>query len=156
MVHDALEIIACFAASYLVSFTPRTIVMSSPLAGAEMMTFCAPASICLRAPSAVVNRPVDSRTRSTPRSFHGSVDANLIAVDDDRSVARANVALIGSVHRVVLEEMRECVRIGQVIDSDELDVGNRLLPRGPKHLTSDTSKPVDANANSHSVFSPGG
>ncbi len=38
------------AASYLSSLTPMTIVMSSPLAGAEMMTFFAPPpSMCLRA-----------------------------------------------------------------------------------------------------------
>ena len=50
-----------------------TIVMSSPVAGAEMMTFLAPpASTCLRASAALVKKPVDSTTMSTPRSPHGS------------------------------------------------------------------------------------
>ena len=50
-----------------------TIVMSSPVAGAEMMTFLAPpASTCLRASAALVKKPVDSMTMSTPRSSHGS------------------------------------------------------------------------------------
>ena len=47
--------------------------MSSFLAGALMMTFVAPASICALALSASVKMPVDSRTMSTPRSPHGSV-----------------------------------------------------------------------------------
>src|SRR4051794_8926556 len=37
-----------------------------------MTTFLAPASRCLVAASRLVNRPVDSTTTSTPRSFHGS------------------------------------------------------------------------------------
>src|SRR3954454_16926188 len=49
-----------------------TIVMSSSVAGAEMMTFLAPpASTCLRASAALVKNPVDSTTTSTPRSPHG-------------------------------------------------------------------------------------
>src|SRR5688572_29992634 len=39
VVHDALEMIVWLAGSYWSSLTPRTSVMSSPLAGAEMMTF---------------------------------------------------------------------------------------------------------------------
>ena len=45
--------------------------MSSPLAGALMMTFFAPAVMWAAAFSALVKRPVDSRTMSTPRSPHG-------------------------------------------------------------------------------------
>jgi hypothetical protein len=49
-----------------------TIVMSSSVAGAEMMTFLAPpASMCLRASAALVKKPVDSTTTSTPRSPQG-------------------------------------------------------------------------------------
>ena len=71
VVHDAFEITS-WEPSYLSSLTPITTVMSSPLAGAEMITFFAPASRCLAAASRLVNRPVDSITTSTPRSFHGS------------------------------------------------------------------------------------
>src|SRR3954447_19277261 len=42
VVHDALEMIVCLAGSYRCSLTPKTIVRSSFLAGAEMMTFFAP------------------------------------------------------------------------------------------------------------------
>src|SRR6185436_15543066 len=43
VVHDALETMLCLAGSYLSSLAPMTTVMSSPLAGAAMMTFLAPA-----------------------------------------------------------------------------------------------------------------
>src|SRR5918996_783987 len=43
VVHDALEMIVCRRGSYLSWLTPMTIVMSSFFAGAEMMTFFAPA-----------------------------------------------------------------------------------------------------------------
>src|SRR5467141_1441754 len=42
VVQDAFEMIECTAGSYLSSLTPMTSVMSSFLAGAEMMTFLAP------------------------------------------------------------------------------------------------------------------
>ncbi len=41
---------------------------SGSVAGAEMMTFLAPASMCLAASSRLVKKPVDSITTSTPRS----------------------------------------------------------------------------------------
>src|SRR5256885_3622607 len=73
VVQDALEMIECRAGSYLSSLTPRTSVMSSFLAGAEMMPFLAPPARCAFAFSASVHRPVDSITTSAPRSPHGSL-----------------------------------------------------------------------------------
>jgi hypothetical protein len=51
---------------------PRTTVKSSFLAGAEMMTFCAPPSRWALALVASVKNPVDSMTTSAPSSFQGS------------------------------------------------------------------------------------
>src|SRR5438034_574820 len=79
VVHEAFERTWCFAGSYFWWFTPITIVMSSPLAGAEMTTFFAPAARCLSASGRSVNRPVLSSTRSTPNAFHGSFSGSLIA-----------------------------------------------------------------------------
>ena len=77
VVHEAFEMMWCFAGSYLSSLTPRTTVMSGLFAGAVMMTFFAPAARCFAAPSRSVKRPVDSNTTSTPRSFHGSCAGSL-------------------------------------------------------------------------------
>ena len=53
--------------------------MSSPFAGALMMTFRAPASMWALAFAASVKMPVDSRTISTPRSPHGRVAGSFSA-----------------------------------------------------------------------------
>jgi hypothetical protein len=71
VVQEALEMTWWFAASYLSSLTPITIVMSSSLAGAEMMTFLAPPAMCFSASAFLVKMPVDSMTMSTPSSPHG-------------------------------------------------------------------------------------
>ena len=71
VVQEAFETTWCLAGSYLPSLTPRTIVMSSFFAGAEMMTFLAPPDVTWpRALVASVKSPVDSITRSTPMSAH--------------------------------------------------------------------------------------
>merc|ERR1719502_2568911 len=71
VVHEAHETTA-MSVSYSSSLTPTTRVgVSASLAGAEMMTFLAPPSMCFMQPSVVVNAPVDSHTYSTPTSFHG-------------------------------------------------------------------------------------
>src|SRR2546428_14142588 len=66
VVHDAFEITRCFAGSYFWWFTPITIVMSSPLAGAELTTFLAPAVGRLAAPPRSGERPGGSRPGPTP------------------------------------------------------------------------------------------
>merc|ERR1719253_1451408 len=72
VVHDAHETTAMVAGSYSSWLTPTTRVgVSASLAGAEMMTFLAPPSMCFMQPSVVVKAPVDSQTYSTPVDFHG-------------------------------------------------------------------------------------
>merc|ERR1719284_1988311 len=72
VVHDAHDTTAIDSGSYSSSLTPTTRVgVSAFFAGAEMMTFLAPPSMCFMQPSVVVNAPVDSHTYSTPTSFHG-------------------------------------------------------------------------------------
>src|SRR5215469_17624080 len=66
VVQDAFEMMWCLAESYLSSFTPSTMVMSSPVAGAEMMTFFTVPCRCALAASALVNLPVDSMTTCAP------------------------------------------------------------------------------------------
>src|SRR6058998_1124321 len=57
VVQEALDTMLCLAGSYLSWFTPITIVMSSFLAGAEMMTLRAPACRWALAFSASVKSP---------------------------------------------------------------------------------------------------
>ena len=68
---DALEMMLCEAGSYFSWLTPITMVMSSSVAGAEMITFFAPAVMCFCASAALVKIPVDSITTSAPTAFQG-------------------------------------------------------------------------------------
>ena len=67
------EVISC-------SFTPFTIVfIPASFAGAERITFFAPASRCLLASSFVKKNPVDSTTISIFSFFQGSSRGSLFA-----------------------------------------------------------------------------
>src|ERR1700722_9022545 len=73
VVQLAFEMMLCFAASYLSSFTPRTMVKSSLVAGAEMMTFLTVLPRWALAFSASVNKPVDSTTICAPTEAQSSL-----------------------------------------------------------------------------------
>src|ERR1700726_5143157 len=66
VVHEAFETTLCFAASDVFSFTPRTNVASTSVAGAEIIPFFTGPRICLRASLPEVNSPVDSTTIEAP------------------------------------------------------------------------------------------
>lgn len=71
VVQDAFEISLSFSASKVFSFTPRTIVRSKSLPGAETRTLFAPALRCFSVPARSRNTPVDSITVSIPSFPHG-------------------------------------------------------------------------------------
>jgi hypothetical protein len=51
------------------------------------------------------------------------------------------------VHRVVLEQVRERLGVGQVIDSHDLHVAR--LKGGPEEHAADPSEPVDSDPHTH-------
>src|SRR5664280_3277192 len=73
VVQDALEMMLCLAATYLSSLTPRTMVRSSFLAGAEMMTFLTVVPRWALALAASVKNPVDSTTIWAPTEAQSSL-----------------------------------------------------------------------------------
>ncbi len=160
MVHDALEMMF-WLPSYLSSLTPITMVMSSPLAGAEMMTFLAPASRWPLALAASVKMPVDSTTMSTPRSPQGSSESGprcaraliLLVADDDRVVTfERDVLRQPTEDGVVLQQVCQARVVRQVVDRDDLDVSGaeRLLRiDGTEEVTADPAESVYANPNGH-------
>ncbi len=79
MVHEAIEIISCFVLSYRLSLIPIKTVASGFIAGAEIITFFAPAVKCLAASVASLNFPVDSITISTLKSVHGKFKGSFSA-----------------------------------------------------------------------------
>merc|ERR1719313_3151856 len=83
VVHDAHETTDMEAESYSSVLTPTTMVgVSASFAGAEMITFLAPPSMCFKQPSVVVKAPVDSQTYSTPASFQGISVGSRVADND--------------------------------------------------------------------------
>ena len=143
--------------SYLFSFTPSTMVRSSLLAGAEMMTFLTvPLQVGLGL-VASVKWPVDSITTWAPAedqsSLAGSRSAKtfkLLAVDGDEVVPRDDG--VGQVTQdgVILEQMGQRCRAGQVIDRYKFNF--RIAERGPEHVAADTAKAIDANLYCHKLW----
>ncbi len=133
-----------------------TTVMSSPFAGAEMITLLAPAVMCLRASSAFVKRPVDSSTRSTPSVPHGRSAGSLC---EKTSISSPSIvmlaapprylALENAVHGIVLEQVRERLRVGQIVHRYEIEVRDPLLLRRAHDLAADASESVDPDFDGH-------
>ena len=125
-----------------------------------MMTFFAPASMWARAWSASVKRPVDSITRSTPRSaqgrlagsFSSSTWTNLpLTVMPSRSAVMS--ASYGAVGGVVLEQVGEGFVLGQVIDRHDLEqVGEPALIDGLEDLAADAAETIDADLVHHAML----
>ena len=129
--------------------------MSGSVAGAEMITFLAPAARCLAASSRLVKRPVDSITTSQPRSPQGrsagsrsertliSLPSTVIEPSPASTVARE-----AAEDRVVLEQVGERLGVGQVVDGDEVEVGPGLV-RCPEEVAPDPAEAVDADLRCH-------
>ena len=154
VVQEPLETMWCLAGSRMVWLTPYTSVASTPLAGAVMSTQRAPASRCAFASDALVKRPVHSNTRSTPSSFHGSLVGSGIAVTltflpltTKPSASTVTVGGEAAVDRVVLEQVRQRRRVGDVVDRHELEVG--VGERLPVDQAADPPEAVDCHAQCH-------
>ena len=128
VVQLALETTWCLAGSYVPSLTPSTMVASGFLAGAEMSTFLAPPLVmCSSAVSRLVKKPVDSRTTSTPSDPHGSAPGSrclriLMAWPRTMMFFRvvSDLAVETAVDAVPLEQVREGLGVGQVVDGRHL------------------------------------
>ena len=93
---------------------------------------------------------VDARGRPTAAVAGSLTWRTLIglAVDDDRVVGVADLARVGAVGRVVLEQQGVGRDVDEVVDGDHLDVGGALDER-LEGLAADAAEAVDADANGH-------
>ena len=137
VVQLALEITLCFAATYLSSFTPSTMVMSSFEAGAEMMTFLTVVPRCAFALAASVKKPVDSTTISAPTeaqsSLAGSRSANTLMVFP--STVMESALELTSLFRLPRMEsyLRRCARVAGVVRSLTATNSMSGLPRAARN-----------------------
>ena len=134
--HDAFEMMWCCSGSYASSFTPSTSVTSGSVAGALMMTFFAPALEVLR--GVVALREEAGRldhhlgAHVAPGERRGIAlgeHLQLVAVHDQAVVGEVDLALERAEDRVVLEQVSERLRVGQVVDPDPVDVGALRVER---------------------------
>ncbi len=149
VVQEALEMMLCFAASYLSSLTPRTMVMSSLEAGAEMMTFLTVVprwSLGLFGVGEEAGGLDDDLCADGCPVELGGValgeDLDLLAVDGDEVGAVGDLLLEVSEDGIVLEQVGEGGRGGEVVDGDEFDVG--VAESGAEDVASDAAEAVDA------------
>ena len=147
VVQQALEMTLCLAASYLSSFTPRTMVTSSLVAGAEMMTFLTVVPRWALALVASVKRPVDSTTICAPTeaqsSLAGSRSAKTLIFlpsTEMKSSPCGDVVLQIAKDGIVFEQMSERCRAGEVVYGDKIDLG--IAERGAKTLRPMRPKPL--------------
>ena len=111
--------------------------MSSSEAGAEMMTFFAPASQVLARVPGLGEPPgglddhvhpevAPGQRRGVPLGEH----ADLRVADQDRVAVHAHVLRQGAQHRVVFEQVGQRSGVGQVVRGDDLDLLGATVPRG--------------------------
>ncbi len=134
--------------------------MSSFFAGAVITTFRAPASMWPLARTASLKNPVelddDVHTEVAPREpLRVPLGKNL----DDPAVHRDTVSTGNNCpgetpeDAVVLEQVGQHLRGGDVVDGDDLEIGG-TLSRGAQHVSPDAAEAVDTNSDSHAGQPP--
>src|SRR5581483_3070837 len=78
---------------------------------------------------------------------------DLIAVDPDPALAGLHLARKRAVVRVELEQVRDRLRVDQIVDPDPLDVGPALIGRA-EHVAPDSPEYVDPDSYRHALVSP--
>src|SRR5690606_20873642 len=77
--------------------------------------------------------------------------ADALAVDRDRLVVVGDLTLERAEHRVVLQQVRERLVVGQVVHRDDLDVRTQLQDR-TKVVPADAAEAVDSDADGHNAL----
>ena len=60
--------------------------------------------------------------------------------------------LENAVNGVILEHVREIIRIEKIVDADHFDVIREVLDRSTEHHATDTAEPIDTNLDSHFLY----
>jgi len=76
---------------------------------------------------------------------------HLLAAGPDDTVPELDVAREGAEDRVVLQEVRHGLRVPEVVQRDDLDVGAQLLLRA-EEVAADPAEAVDADPGCHPVL----
>jgi len=88
----------------------------------------------------------------TPIELRGILfgkDTNFLAIDDDGVFRRFDVVAEIAENRVVLQQMGQGLRTGQIIDGYEIQLF--VIQRGTKYVAADSAKSVDSNFDRHNT-----
>ena len=132
-------------------------VMSSLVAGAEMMTFLT-VRLQVRLGLGGVGEVAggfddDLGADGGPVELGGIAlgeDLDLLAVDGDEVVACGDVVVQVAEDGVVLEQVSQGRRAGQVVDGDKFDFG--IAERGAENVAANAAEAVDANLYCHKLW----
>ena len=80
-------------------------------------------------------------------------EADLLAVDDEEVAVDRDVVVEDAVDGVILQHVREVVRVEQVVDADDFDVIREVFDGGTEHHAANSSESVDTDFDSHCFFS---
>ena len=78
-----------------------------------------------------------------------AVDLDAFSVDGDFPVGRLHVGVQTPQNGVVLQQVRERFRVGQVVGRHDFDARLGLTERGAQHVAPDPPKAVDRYFNGH-------
>ena len=81
--------------------------------------------------------------------FFDRRDLDLLTVDFERIALCVDRPRKAAVHRVVLEQVRQRLGVGDVVDADKLDLGLFRHRGGAQHVAPDAPEPVDPYPNRH-------
>ena len=76
----------------------------------------------------------------------------LFSFDYDSMIGSFDIVMQIAQHRIVFQKMRQRLRIGNIVDGDEVDI--LVAQRGAKDVAADAAKSIDAHFDCHSRFRP--
>ena len=77
---------------------------------------------------------------------------DFLAVNDQERTIDFDVVVESAVNGVVLQHVRQIIRIEQVVDSDNFDVLAEIFERSTENHAADTAETIDTDFDSHFLF----
>ena len=158
MVQLALEMTLCLAASYLSVVDAEDqgdVFVGGGSGDDDLLDGRAQVRLGLGRVGEVAGRLDDDlRADDSPVQLGGVAlgpDLDLLAVDGDEVVAGGDFVLQVAQNRVVLEQMGQSRRAGQVVDGNKIDL--RIAESGAQNVAANAAEAVDTNLNCHVYFS---
>jgi len=107
-----------------------------------------PGAVPVRVPAGALDDDLDPQL--PPRKIGGVLareDLDLLAVHHDGVLLHLDGRLEAAVHGVVLQEVGQGLRVGDVVHGHDLE--RWILVRGAEEITADPPEPVDADFDGH-------